>query len=135
MKDKTMKGYLIDPEQRRITSVDVAEEWQAISELIGARYFCVGAYLSNEDTAYVDDEGLLNDGDKHWFKFKDSVVKTSNPNPLCGKCLVLGTDRSNGESIDVKLSFEELENAVSWVADDQVSDSQKNPTFEFLVFD
>ena len=127
-----MKGYLIDPKARRVTEVEVSDKWQEIAEIIDARIFCVGSYLPDEDTVFVDDEGLLTEGDKYWFQLKVEAIGATNPSPLCGRGLVLGADEE-GNSVDPKISLEDLANSIRWVADDEVSEQLKNPTFEFIA--
>jgi len=127
-----MKGYLIDPKARRVTEVKVSDKWQEIAEIIDARFFCVGSYLPDEDTVFVDDEGLLTEGDKYWFQLKVEAIGATNPSPLCGRGLVLGADEE-GNSVDPKISLKDLANSIRWVADDEVSEQLKNPTFEFIA--
>jgi hypothetical protein len=46
--------------------------------------------------------------------------------------LVLGADEE-GNSVDPKIGLEDLANSIRWVADDEVSEQLKNPTFEFIA--
>ena len=114
-----MRGYLIDPETRSIAEQTLGQHFEEINTAIGSRLFCVGAYLPDEDTVFVDDEGLLTDEPKHFFRIDERIIHTSNPGPLCGRGLVLGAD-DEGDSIDAKITLEKLTKAVRWVTEEEV---------------
>ena len=102
--DKQKKAYLINAEARTITEVTVGP-YTDIYPLLGCDTFtCVG--LEDEDTLYVDDEGLL----KPQMHF---IMYEGYPEPLAGNGLVMGTD-SEGESIDPKMSLEDLKSRVTF---------------------
>ncbi len=71
-------------------------------------------------------DGLTNLEPKDFFRITESAA------PLCGKGVVLGSDRE-GESVDVKISLEELADAVSW----GLADGQAEPQagFTFIALD
>jgi len=119
-----MKALLIDPKERTITEVDVPRGRQAameIPKLIDCDWFCVGAYLPEGDTVYVDDEGLLYDQKAvHLFQLDPRVIKTSSSQPLAGKGLVMGADDSTGKNRKVRIDVESLTQAVRWLGKCQV---------------
>lgn len=125
-----MKGYRIDPKVRRITEVTLGDHYEEISESIGSRLFCVGSYLPNEDTVFVDDEGLYAE-EKHFFRIDSRIQKNTNPAPLCGVGLVLGAD-SEGNSVDAKIGLEQLFEAVSWGLG--ALEAEPTPSFEVFAF-
>jgi len=121
-----LTAYLIDPAERRIKEITIGDGYEEINAAIGSRMMCVGAYLPDGDAIFVDDEGLLSDEPKDFFRITESAA------PLCGKGVVLGSDRE-GESVDVKISLEELADAVSW----GLADGQAEPQagFTFIALD
>lgn len=97
-----MKAYLIDPEAKTVTEVTYSGDYHEIYTHIGATTFdAVRFHDENDDTAYVDDEGLLK-GPSHFFMFKGDGHQ-----PLAGKALILGTDEE-GDSVAPKITLEEL---------------------------
>ena len=55
-----MRAYLIDPIKREISVVNYNGDYQMINELINSQRGFDAVYgFRNEDTLYVDDEGLL----------------------------------------------------------------------------
>jgi len=101
-----MKAYLIDPYKHSITKVDYSGNYEDIYKLIDCQTFdCVG--FNGEDTLYVDDEGLYKENPE-FFMIK------GYSQPLCGKALVLGTDRE-GNSIAPKVSLTNLKKMVTFI--------------------
>lgn len=99
-----MKGILIDARAREVRAVDVDKGIQAIYDQVKCETFtCV--ILENEETLYVDDEGLLN-GTQVGFTI------TGYPDPMMGNGLILGSNE-DGESVDTTLTVEKVR---SWVA-------------------
>lgn len=108
-----MKAYLIDPLESK-TSEIVINAWEDISPAIGCQYFdVVGLNDYDDDTIYVDEEGLLNGAFRRIGGF--AVDGAYNPNPLAGRGVVLGIDEETGESSDPKITLDELKNRVWWV--------------------
>lgn len=104
-----MRAILIDPFERTVTEVEFNGDWRSIKEHIGngCDLFWTGPRLPNEDTVYVDDEGLFK-SDQEFFQFSDY------PEPLAGRGLVLGTDE-RGDSVEVKSTLEEIRELVTFV--------------------
>ena len=94
-----MRAILIDPAKQTVTEVDYDGNFRSINKLIDCQTFAVPYVLENEDSLYVDDEGLW--GATHFFTIE------GYPEPLAGKCLILGTDE-DGESVAAKSDIEDL---------------------------
>jgi len=106
-----MKAYLIDPINKIVSVVDYNGDYQTINKLINSQRGFDAVYgFRNEDTLYVDDEGLLRK-ENYCFEF---TYDNGHVAPLMGKALVLGTD-AEGESVAVKSSLEEVESKIKWV--------------------
>lgn len=100
------KAYLIDSTNRVITPIEVGD-YRDLQKKIGCDLFCVGATLPNEDTLYVDDEGLIN-GTETSFLFQGRL--------LMGNGVLLGTNPDSGDSENVKTSLESLSRMVTFPA-------------------
>lgn len=102
-----MKAYLIDPYEWTIKQVDYSGDYEDIYKLIDCHTFdCVGL-AGFGDTIYIDDEGLYKE-DQEFFMVQGF------PSPLCGKALVLGTDK-HGNSISPKTSLTKLKSMVTFI--------------------
>jgi hypothetical protein len=107
-KTKEITAILINPFTREVTEVTYSGDYKQIYELIDCTTF--GApYLTNGDSIYCDDEGL----------YKSVIVPFitslfSKTHPLVNKCLILGTNRENGESISTSLTVEEVRQSIKW---------------------
>lgn len=88
----TTKAYMVDPTTRIITLVDVGD-YTDIQKQIGCSCFTVATQFANGDTLYVDDEGLLYEGNL-------SFNIRGGHQPFFGKGILMGSD-NQGESIDV----------------------------------
>jgi hypothetical protein len=106
-----MKAYLIDPINKIVSVVDYNGDYQTINKLINSQRGFDAVYgFRNEDTLYVDDEGLLRK-ENYGFEF---TYDNGHVAPLMGKALVLGTD-AEGESVAVKSTLEEVESKIKWI--------------------
>ena len=115
-----MKAYLIDPINKIVSVVDYNGDYQTINKLINSQRGFDAVYgFRNEDTLYVDDEGLLRK-ENYGFEF---TYDNGHVAPLMGKALVLGTD-AEGESVEVKSSLEEVESKIKWVGKVKIYHSQ-----------
>ena len=94
-----MRAILIDPAKQTITEVDYDGNWTSISTHIDCTTFASAVVFENEDTLYIDDEGLW--GATHFFRIE------GYPDPLAGRGLILGTNE-DGESIAAKSDIEAL---------------------------
>jgi hypothetical protein len=110
-----MKAYLINPELISIEEVEIEEnsdgepQLDHIRGLIGCSWIDV-ARLTNStgDVIYVDDEGMLKDGNE-LFGHEEYY------SPLAGIGIVLGTD-NQGNTIAPTVTLEQLKNKVCWFA-------------------
>lgn len=103
-----MKALLIDSHTRTISVIQI-NDWREIAPAIGhwCNYFECPLILPNEDTLYVDDEGLFH---PYCFGFCIDGLDT----PVMGNGILLGCD-DRGESIDVQTSLEELQARIEFV--------------------
>lgn len=104
--DKSVHGYLIDPESRTIEAQRYKGDFRQIYELIDARRFDLARFGEHGDGVYVDDEGLLCNPE-HFFTINGF------PDPLPGKGFVLGVD-GTGESASPHISVERLRQNVTF---------------------
>jgi hypothetical protein len=104
-----MKAYLIDPVQRDITLVDVAEE-ETLQDMYDKLSYtdhevdkveAVG--LNFNHCIYVDEEGLFKPN-RDFFNFR---ITNTNTVRLVGRGLVMAHNRE-GDMIDVGISLREL---------------------------
>ena len=94
-----MKAYLIDPINKMVSVVDYNGDYQTINKLINSQRGFDAVYgFRNEDTLYVDDEGLLT-RENYMFVF-DHLDRHN----LFGNGLILGTD-TEGESMTPEMSL------------------------------
>lgn len=106
------KGYLINAENRTITLVEVGD-YKTIYPLISTKLKTVDCFtvvgIEEDDSIYVDDEGLLTIQFDTPFFLYDGY-----PQPLAGNGLVLGTDEE-GESVDPKNTLEFIRGKVKFM--------------------
>lgn len=108
---KTMRAILINPKDQTITEIEFIGDYKRIQQLIDADCFdCVRLGDEEENTIYVDDEGLINGVAQRVGMFR---VDGDNPAYLAGKGLILATD-AEGESAATKLDIEELRKIVAF---------------------
>ena len=93
-----MRGVKIDPEHGTIEEVDYSGDYKDIYKMLDIDTFTV-VDLDNNNTLFVDDEGLLKDPE-FFFTIDDGQ-------PLAGKGLVLATDKE-GETVATNLTIEDL---------------------------
>jgi hypothetical protein len=102
-KGRIMKAFLIDPFEREVREIEWSANWQDISKILDCHTFTVASIGHNldDDTIYVDDEGLYRDG-------QDFFAFVGHPNPLAGYGLLVGTD-CEGDSADPKHRLEQVQ--------------------------
>ena len=67
--------------------------------------------LPNDNDLWVNEEGLVAiSDDTKFFRFEDAVF------PICGNGLLLGSNPENGETIDTKLTIEEVKGKVKFLS-------------------
>ena len=103
------KAFLIDPVAQAITEVEFNGDYREIYKLIDASLFTTVA-ITEDDAIFVDDEGLLQDGQRFF-------MVEGYPQPLAGHGLVLGCD-DEGETVAPRISLSELKRRISWARPD-----------------
>jgi hypothetical protein len=104
--------FLIDPFERKITSIRWDGDWKSIAKMLDCDLFDVARFHENGDCVFVDDEGSFRD-DQQYFRIKGYAV------PIAGKGLVLGTE-GTGESVAPIITVEELAASVKWMTPQEV---------------
>lgn len=102
------KGYLIDPEAKKITHVNHdTKDYKQIYDLIDCKPSpFVIVHLDDENIIFIDDEGLLKNP-RYFFNIK------GYPQPLAGKGLVLGCD-SDGDTVSATIEYEDLKKLITY---------------------
>ena len=106
-----MLSFLIDPQLKKVFPHFHPEDddnWKAIAPAMDCHTFSCVYPADFPDTLYVDDEGLIHNGPKHFYQF-DGV-----PQPLVGKSLVLGCD-DQGETINAQSTLEDVTRRVRFI--------------------
>ena len=129
-----MKAILINPELEYIHLIDFDGDYKSIYKLLDCRMFeCVYPF-KNEDTIFIDEEGLLKDSN-YAFTIKSDMhldrfgAKTMT---LMGKALILGSD-DQGESVDCKTLHSEIRTLISFKG--KVAISEEHRGFSVMPFD
>lgn len=109
------KAFKINVENRKIEEITISS-FTDISKEIGNGCGLITAPIifDNEDTIYVDDEGMFND-------YGGGFMMEDWAYPLVGNGVLLGSNEE-GDSVDVKTTKEELEKMIKWVS---LEDTQK----------
>ena len=124
-----MKAIKIDVLEQTISEITINDDWREIAPAIGngCEYFCCPVTLPNEDTIYVDDEGLLREV-QGGFLMPDFAY------PLIGNAIILGANEE-GESVDVKTTVEELRENVRFVTKQAAEDwAMRSSGFTIISF-
>ena len=113
-----MNAIKIDAENRVIKYVQIGSDYKEIYELLGLECSCFTApyIFRNDDTIYVDDEGLLSSMSlPGWVFFgEDGTVWK-----FVGNGLILGGD-GNGDNAPVKSSLGDIGARVDFMTPDEV---------------
>lgn len=103
-----MRALLIDPSKNideMITETQI-ETWRDIVPAIGGecRFFDV-LNIDQDNTLYVDDEGLVNGATESvgLFALRDY------PQPLAGRGIIQGIDRTTGDSVSTTMTIDEAQ--------------------------
>lgn len=104
-----LKAFKINVENRKVEEITISSS-NDISNHIGNGCGLITApiILDNEDTIYVDDEGMYND-------YGGGFMMEDWAYPLVGNGVLLGSNEE-GDSVDVKTTKEELEKMIKWVS-------------------
>lgn len=105
-----MKGILIDPFTETISEIEHSQDYKEIYRVLSHEAVKVDCFsvvsLSDTESLFVDDEGLLKDP-KYFFMYD------GYPQPLAGKGLILGLDQE-GDSISTQFTVEDIKKKVSF---------------------
>ena len=123
-----MKAILINPKEEIIRVISYDGDYKSIYQILECRmYECVYPF-KNEDTIYIDEEGLLKDSNYSFsIKCDDGRIIS-----LMGKGLILGTD-AEGESIEHKTSLEEVKSRITF--NGKVAISEGNRGFTIMPYE
>ncbi len=108
-----MRAILIDPFARTVTEIDhdntsYRNIYPVLShESMEVECFTVATVLPNEDSLFVDDEGLLKDCQALFLFDGVKGLCEGYPQPLAGKGLILGADEE-GKSVDAKTPLADI---------------------------
>lgn len=100
-----MKAILINAKTRDIKEVSVGD-YKEMYVHLECSMFQVGTELPNQDSIFVDEEGLIN-GTEYFFTYKDAHQ------PFAGNGLVMGCN-DDGESVDCKIELNEVKSNVKF---------------------
>ena len=102
-----MKAVLINPKLRKIKEIEYSGDYQDIQKLTECSTFTAVYPFDNQDTIYLDDEGLLKESNYCFtFKYDNGYVQ-----PLMGNALIIGANEE-GESISYKTPITEIKNRI-----------------------
>ena len=95
-----MKGYLIDPLNKRVKPFNFNGDHDTICHLIGAEFYDTQAINDAGDAVYV---GEFSQSDENASQFSIEGV----PGRFCGKAVILGVDE-DGATCSPSLSLEDF---------------------------
>ena len=107
-----MKAFLIDPYTQTVTATTYSGDYNDIYGKIDCDIFTCVTFNEDEDTIFIDDEGLVNGKEQAFFRVIDTPSGDSYP--LMGKGLVLGTNEE-GESVEPKVTLEKLKRQIQFI--------------------
>ena len=116
-----MKALLIDPKDNTIRTISYDGDYKTIYKFLDCRTFDAVYPFDNEDTIYVDDEGLLKGANYHWTVLTDRGKLIT----LVGKGLVLGSD-AEGESVDCKTTISQLSQRINFIGWKTIHDDNRS---------
>ena len=130
-----IKVLVINPRIRTITEAELPNVYPAAKDLIGG-WLTIATAFPNGDTLYVDDEGLLKDG-QSFFRV------AGMDQPIAGTGVLTGREDDDGEdgtdTADVRTTVEELAALVSWLDPEDfaawLADNRSRPAVTVTFFD
>lgn len=126
-----MKAFVIDPFEKKVTEVEYDGNYENIYTLISSPNHPVDTFTcvdinNQQDTVFVDDEGLLSDQNTQQFF-------SINGNILAGKGLVLGTNEE-GESVAPSMNFEDFKKNYHIKFHGLMEHNRPQPGFKVTIF-
>jgi len=107
-----MQAYLIDPKAKTVEPRDYDGDYKSISKMIDCQWFDVAG--TEKYSVYVDDEGLCNNDDMHFF------MLDGYPQPLVGKGLLFGPTNEDGDTTEAPWTLEEATKLVRFLTVEEV---------------
>ena len=106
-----MKALKINSTERTVVDIEI-NDWREIAPAIGnnCNTFECPIILDNNDSVYVDEEGL-------YHEIHGGFMINGFGHVIVGNGIVEGADE-NGESCDVKTTKEELQSMIVWLDKD-----------------
>lgn len=107
-----MRAILIAADKRQITEISIEEKPTELQAAVGG-YIETAFSFDNEDTVYVNEEGLLQRPlGQHWFTI------TGGHQPFIGNGILIGHNE-DGEAADAKSGLDEIQRAVTFLTLDE----------------
>ena len=117
-----MKGILINPFDETIKEVEYTGNWRDISLLIDCELYDI-VVLSDEDTMYIDDDGLLKNNNRY-FSWDGRNFE--------GKGLIIGNRSGEGtDNLNTTFELQEVIDRVEFLPDGH----RETPYMEFRVLE
>ena len=117
-----MRAIVINPFDQTITEATVSD-YTDTQKLIGKPFngqqnFTVAIDLDNNDSVYVDDDGIYSPSNGAWFDI-------GAHQPFAGVGVVVGLNVNTGGSVDAKSTIDELKAKVKFMSPLQVTLASK----------
>lgn len=109
---KLFRAILIDPERQTVTNIETSGAPSEMRHLISCRgmdNWRLCDHKTGWDYAWVDEDGLKAGKPIHAFKFSNS------PNPVAGRCIIIGVDKETGADADIKMSRDFARRNIDWL--------------------
>lgn len=103
-----MKVIKIDSLKEEVSVIEIDGSLESIYKELNCTMIEAPIVLDNEDTLYVDEEGLFVSEAKGGFMF--SIYHS----PLMGNGLIIGSN-DEGENVDVQSTLEDIKNKVTFL--------------------
>lgn len=100
-----VKSFIIDPFKKEVKEFKGKLTSDKMHKLLNCKTFC-GTWLKNGDFLYVDDIGLLDEENKHFYI-------AGQPQSYAGYGLVVGYS-ADDEDVDAKFTLKELKQVVGF---------------------
>ncbi len=103
------QAIFINAEERKLEYVTLSNDYHEIYPFIGphCRTFSCPITFDNQDSIYVDDEGL-------YMGYEHGFIMDGWDYPILGNGLILGANEE-GDSVSVKSTIEELQNKFQFI--------------------
>lgn len=106
-----MRGIVINPFEKKVEEINLEGGYENIQKTVGCDMFTI-VRLSDDETLFLDDEGLLKELNKNGQEQKFFILGASQP--FAGIGLILGMD-FEGDSIGTSIPLDVIQSMVKWV--------------------